>query len=173
MEVGPGRGSDDGGDREPDSDAADRGSGADVEPEPVADVSGGGVTEVGFGGGEGDLAVEVDVEGAAGAEFACHERGCAFDDPVRVEQVEPFEQAVVGDVALKLRYGPAAGSRQGLQPVGQRAAERVRCGVAVCSRHGAACSPAWAWLIHLLLSGSPVSSRSHRRRLVPSSRRKP
>jgi hypothetical protein len=87
VEAGPGRGSDDGGDREPDSDGADRGGGADVEPEPVADVGGGGVTEVGFGGGQGDLAVEVDVECAAGAKFAGHERGCAFDHPVPVELI--------------------------------------------------------------------------------------
>jgi len=87
VEAGPCRGSDDGGDREPDPGAADRGGGADVESKPVADVGGGGVTEVGLGGCQSDLPVEVNVERAAGAEFAGHERGRTLDDPVPIELV--------------------------------------------------------------------------------------
>jgi len=48
VKVGPGRAPDDGCHREHDTDGADRSRGADVEPEPVADV-GGGVTQVGLG----------------------------------------------------------------------------------------------------------------------------
>jgi hypothetical protein len=58
VEAGPGRGSDDGGDREPDADGTNRGRGADFELEPVVDVGGGGVPQVSLGYGEGDLAID-------------------------------------------------------------------------------------------------------------------
>src|ERR1700749_1115004 len=128
MEASPRRSPNDGSDGEPDTDTAHWGRGADFEFEPVADVGGGGMPEVRLGSRKRDLAVQVDVERAASPKVACHERGRAFDDPVSVKYVQPFEQAVVGNVTLELRQRPSTVPCQCLQPISERPAE--------CSRRG-------------------------------------
>ena len=96
---------------------------AELETEPVADVSCGGGTQVGFGLLVGGLAVDVDVEASADADVAGQQGSGALEDPALVGEVETFEQSVVGELALQLCQCPATGCSHGLQPSGERRAE--------------------------------------------------
>jgi hypothetical protein len=57
---------------------------------------------------------------------AGEQRGRTFDDPVVVEQVEAFEQSVVGDLSLQLLRCPRSGLGCRVEAIGQRTAEGGR-----------------------------------------------
>src|SRR5206468_2937140 len=72
-----------------------RKGGAYLEPEPVPDVLVSCLTQLRFGNLACRLAVHVDVEAATHADVARQQSRRALDDPGVVDEIQPFQQAVV------------------------------------------------------------------------------
>lgn len=81
---------------------------AQFEGEPVTEVGGRGLAQFAQGDVDAHIAIEVDVDRAAHAEVAREQRRRPLDDPAAVDEVEPGEQAVVGDLPLELGQLPSA-----------------------------------------------------------------
>jgi hypothetical protein len=86
----------------------DRGSCADLKPDPVAEVEACRLPQVTFGLVAVDGPVQVDVDGVSNDDRAGEQRGSSFDDPLVIEGVEAREQPVIPELPLKLGQRPAA-----------------------------------------------------------------
>ena len=75
------------------------------------------------------------VEAAADPEVASQQRGSALHDPAIIDEVEPFEESVVGHLSLQLSNCPPTRRRYGLDPISQRRAKRRWCRVAPRPTH--------------------------------------
>ena len=75
---------------------------ADLESEPVADRRRSGTPQFLFSHLPGCLAIEIDVKASSHADVPGEECGRPLDDPSVVDEVEPFEQTVIGNLALQL-----------------------------------------------------------------------
>jgi len=73
---------------------------SDLEAEPVGDVASGSLAELRLCDLERLRAVDVDVDRGADADLARQQSSCAVDDAAAVDEVEPLQQPVVGDLEL-------------------------------------------------------------------------
>ena len=155
-------------DGKPDGVVADRSSTADLELEPVADVRGRSTPQFLFRHLPGCLAIEIDVKASSHADVTGEECGRPLDDPSVVDEVEPLEQTVVGNLALQLLQRPPAFPGRHLEPVRQCSTEGRRSRVTITRTHVVAravrSTCVRASSIHRSVSGSPVMSRNQRSR---------
>lgn len=98
-------------------------AGADLEPEPVADVAASGFAQFRLGYLAGAGPVHVDIDRRSDAEVASQECRGSLDDPSVVDRVETFEQTVVGELPLEVWQSPAALGCDRAQPIREGAAE--------------------------------------------------
>jgi len=110
-------------------------TGADLEPEPVADVATRGFAQLSFGHLTCPRPIHVNIDCRAHAQIPSKERGGTLDDPPIIDHVETFKQAVVGELPLELRQRPPAPVCDGAQPVRECAAERTGAAVSSRARH--------------------------------------
>jgi hypothetical protein len=128
VEAGPVPGSDPCGDRDPGALHAggDGACGRGVEAEPVLQVDRERGAQITFGLTQRGVAVDVEVQGVPGAQFARQQGRGAFEYPAVIEGIQALQDAVVGEQPLQLGERAAGALCQRAQPVGQRDPERCR-----------------------------------------------
>jgi hypothetical protein len=103
--------------RESDRAGGNRRSDPYVETEPIAKVQRRRAAQVSLGDLPSYVAVDVNVQARPHAKITSQQCGCALDDPTVVDEIEPFEESVVGHLALQLLDRPGAGRGRNLDPI--------------------------------------------------------
>jgi hypothetical protein len=97
---------------------------ADLEAEPVTEVAGYGLAQVGLRNLERLRAIHVDIDRGANTDVARKEGGGALYNPAVIDEVEALEQTVVSHLSLQLGECPLALLSDCTESVGERPPER-------------------------------------------------